>query len=239
MEKPHRRSKILVQNEVLASYRDDLSHALANQRARRREILYRQPSWEETLRTLSNGTPANVADLQALVLDQLADIRNHIANSNTDIFKRFWNEDHHRRIVDPKAEESCRNVLVDLLRERLRYLKIHVEPEGHMARDRRVDIAVFSNGMKMVIELKRHYHAQVWNAAEAQLDRFYTRDPQSQGFGIYGIFWFGMRGHPHMPSPPNSRTPSTAAEMEKALKSCIPMEKRERIAVVVIDVSGQ
>src|SRR4249920_3753561 len=39
----------------LATYRDYVRRALANQQERFREVIYRQPNWEETLATLANG----------------------------------------------------------------------------------------------------------------------------------------------------------------------------------------
>jgi hypothetical protein len=86
--------------------------------------------------------------------------------------------------------------------------------------------------------LKRDYHADVWTAAGEQLER-YTRDPEAQGFGVYGVFWFGdKRGH-RLPSPPGGLArPSWAAELEKMLKDRMPLERKSRIAVAVFDVSG-
>lgn len=228
----------LAEDDALESYRENLHHALANQDERRREFLYQQPTWDETLKTLSNGPPASAADLQAVILDHLADIAGEIANSNTDIFKRFWNETPYRKIDKPKPEESCRNELVDLLRSRLNPLGLHVEPEGHMARDKRADIAVFGHGVKIVIELKRDYHTEIWSAAELQLDRFYTRDPQSQGYGIYGIFWFGATRPSPMRLPPSGSRPSSAGEMAQQVTETILPGKRHRISVIVLDVSG-
>ncbi len=39
------------------------------------------------------------------------------------------------------------------------------EPEGHMVDDKRADIAVARPGMKVVIELKKDTHQDVWSAA--------------------------------------------------------------------------
>jgi hypothetical protein len=36
--------------------------------------------------------------------------------------------------------------------------------------------------------LEKDVHRDVGNAAETQLDRFYTSDPESVGFGIDGVF---------------------------------------------------
>ena len=186
-----------------------------------------------------NGTPASVADLHALVVAHLMDLGPYIAATNTDIYKRFWNEDGHGRTTSPKSEESCRDVLIDLLRSRLNPQNVFVEPEGHMATDKRADLVAMLPKMKVVVELKRDYHAELWSAIHNQLDRFYTRDPEAQGFGIYGVFWYGAKRGRSFPSPPAPlMMPQSAAEMERQLQSLIPAEKRTKLRAVVIDVSG-
>ena len=223
----------------LASYQLDIRHSLASQRQRRRDAAYDRPDWVRTLRALENGSPANIADLHALLVAHLQDVKMRIAGGNTDIYKRFWNEDRYGRPTAPKPEESGRDVLVDLLRLSLLPLDITVEPEGHMVADKRADIAVGMPGRKILCELKRDYHKDVWSAAETQLDRFYTIDPEAKGFGVYGVFWFGdKRGAPMATPPRGLSQPQSAAEMEATLRRLLPEEKRNRIAIVVLDVSG-
>jgi hypothetical protein len=203
------------------------------------EAQYVQPTWKQTIAALFRDIPASVTDLHALVVDHFREIKERILFTNTDIYKRFWNEDSRGRIDHPKPEESCRDVLVDLLRQRLALLGIVVEPEGHMVSDKRSDIAVFLAEKKIVVELKRDYHVEVWTAAENQLDRFYTRDPEASGYGIYAVFWFGPKRRGNIPKPPNGVSlPQNAEEMESALRSALPLEKANKIAVLVIDVSG-
>jgi hypothetical protein len=94
-------------------------------------------------------------------------------------------------------------------------------------------------GRKILCELKRDYHAEVWTAAEAQLERFYAHDPDAQGFGVYIVFWFGKKSGKTIPSPPGGKArPTSASEMEAMLRELIPAERRHRIAMLVIDVSG-
>jgi hypothetical protein len=224
----------------LASYQLHIRHSLESQRQRRRDAAYDRPDWSRTLRVLDNGPPANVADLHALLVAHFLDLKVRIAGTNTDTYKRFWNEDRYSRPTIPKPEESGRDVLVDLLRPSLLPLEITVEPEGHMVADRRADISVAMPGRKILCEVKRDYHADVWSAAETQLDRFYTIDPEAKGFGVYGVFWFGdKRGAPLLAPHRGLPRPQSAAEMESMLRGLLPEEKRDRIAVVVLDVSGK
>ena len=108
-----------------------------------------------------------------------------------------------------------------------------------MVRDKRADISVAMPGRKILCELKRDYHAEVWTAMTGQLERFYAHDPDAKGFGIYVVFCFGAKRPTDIPSPPNGmERPRTAAEMEAMLVALLPGDMGKRLAVVVIDVSG-
>ena len=224
---------------TLASYRQDLLHDLAAQQQRRRDAEYDRPDWPKTVRALGNGPPATVADLHALLVAHLRDEADRIARANTDNYKAFWNVDAHGRPTTPRPEEVCRDALVDRLRTRLAPLGISVEPEGHMAHDKRADMSVAMPGRKVLTELKRDYHPEVWTAAEQQLDRYYAHDPEADGFGVYGVFWFGEKRPSPIPAPPGGRNRRTSAkEIETMLRDLMPASFQKRIAVVVMDVSG-
>jgi len=222
------------------SYISDIKHALAQQRMRMIDAEFQQPSWAGAIAALANGSPAGIADLHALVVDHFEDLGQYIAAANVDVFKRFWNEDSYGRVTSPKSEESCRDYLVELIRSKTKTQGIAVEPEGHMAADKRADVVALLPGIKLVIELKRDYHPEVWRSIQEQLERFYTRDPDAQGFGIYTVFWFGgKRGHliPRPPAPFDP--PRSANEMQRQLQSLIPLDRQSKVAVVVLDVSGE
>jgi hypothetical protein len=228
----------LALDPALATYVDSIKHALANQRARYREMSYKQPNWAESIATLSGLAPANVADLQALVVEDLREISKRIGTQNIDVYKDFWNEDSHGRPLDPKIEESARNVLLALLKSRLDPLGIITEPEGHMVADKRADITAALPGRKLILELKRDIHPEVWSAAGTQLDRFYTRDPEASGHGVYGVFWYGKHRKGALPKHPNGKpAPKTAVELETMLNHMIVAEQRSKLRAVVIDVS--
>jgi hypothetical protein len=222
------------------SYVTDIKHGIAQQKIRSIDSTYHQPTWISVVATLSNAKPANIADLHALILAHLNDFAARVGTENVDMYKRFWNEDQWSRVKTPKTEESCRDYLVERLRGSTRAQQIAVEPEGHMAKDKRADVVATLPGMKVVIELKRDVHDEVWTAIETQLERFYTRDPEAQGFGIYGVFWFGKQRTGKISAAPKPLTmPQSAREMQQQLSSLIPVARRGKIAVVVIDVSGE
>jgi hypothetical protein len=223
-----------------SGYLDDVKHAIAQQRILRTETQFHQPSFEQVAAALSNGKPANIADLHALMMWHLDGLRQHITSANIDVFKQFWNTDRYDKKDDPKSEGVCRDALVGLLQARTSTLQITIDPEGHMANDKRADIVAILPGMKLVFELKRDYHTDVWDAIQTQLERLYTRDPDASGFGIYLVFWFGDARGSRLPNPPSSfRPPKTAEEMQDILRSLVTVDQRDRIGVVVLDVSGE
>jgi hypothetical protein len=223
---------------IMSSYIDSIKHALTNQRARYREMNFRRPSWAEAIATLCGGRPANVADMHALVIEHLREISRLMGTQNNDAYKEFWNEDPHGRPTVPKVEESARDVLLGLLRARLGPLDLIVEPEGHMVTDKRADMTVAMPGGKLVIELKRDIHPELWSAPETQLDRFYTRDPEASGYGVYGVFWYGRTRRGVLPkNPSGGHPPKTALELESMLNVKIDRDQRTKLRAVVIDVS--
>lgn len=219
---------------------DDLRQALQTQMRRCRDTEYKQPSWREVKATLKNFQPANSADLHALLCEHLSQIAGTIRSANTDIWKFFWNEDSNGNVTAPKIENSGTDVLITLLTPLLNVHEVRLEPEAHMARNKRADIsATYFDQLKILIEVKRHYHSDVWTAAENQLQKLYTPDPQSDGYGIYLVFWFGDNCNTSMPLPPSQKNrPGSAGEMALLLNKALGPEARPRIKCFVIDVSG-
>ena len=229
----------LASNKKLLSYRDHLCHAIANQAKIRRQQQYIQPDWDNTVETLRGGQPANIADLYALANAHLRTLCHDLRHSNIDIYKQFWELSQSGSIQRPQHEEVCRDRLIGLLTPRLSPLDIAVEPEGHMAADKRADIILYhGSDLKLPIEVKRHTHKDLWTACEHQLDRLYARDPHAAGFGIYLVFWFGEGRGGRVPPPPQGVVrPDSATALEHALRSCISEDKAYYLDVIVLDVT--
>lgn len=217
----------------LASWRNHLKHAVSVHALRQRDSLHIRRGWKEVVEVLRNGIPSDVAHMQALVMDELVGVATMLG-SNLDAYKFFWNEKNGRTLT-PKWEESCRDVLLSLLRPRLEARSITAEPEGHMADDKRVDIVVQRGAIKLVIELKRCEHDKVWSAVEEQLVALYTGDPGAQGYGIYGVFWHG-RGK--VAVGPHGVVPQSARQMQAQLEAALDERYRSYIKFFVLDVSG-
>lgn len=229
----------MLKESIYLTYKNHLLHSLSNHRTLCRQKQFIQANWACTIEALAGGHPAHVQDLHAITLEYLENINNEIKYGNTDIFKVFWNEDQYSRITKPKVEESCRDRLIDLLKPYFNPLSVRVEPEGHMAIDKRADIVLFPPpGKKLPLELKRDTHDDLWYACENQLDRLYTRDPEAEGYGIYIVFWFGDKRNGPLPKPPRGiRKPLTSKDLQNSLQSLINPEHLYRLRVFVLDVS--
>ncbi len=229
---------LLADNELI-SYHDYLKHAISTQATLRRAAEYKQPSWSQATEALRGGRPANMPDLHALILDHLEALKIEIRRSNTDTYKVFWRSNSRGIVERPAHEDICRDRLIELLRPRLSHFDLRIEPEGHMAADKRADIVILPPpGQKLPLELKRDTHPDLWKACESQLERLYARDPEAAGYGIFVVFWFGNKRGRNLPKPPKGIvSPESSQHLETALRSLIPTDKRHCIEAIVIDVT--
>ena len=222
----------LVSDRGSSAWRDALVRARDAQRVVRRDATFRAPSIEQVRRTLANGPPANPGDLAALLVDRLREIAEEVRAGNTNGWRLFWNERRHRRPHEPKHENSCRDALLLLLRERLGGVP-DAQPEGNYANDRRADIRVACGSFQVPIEIKKDSHRDLWSALHEQLLAHYTQDPATDGYGIYLVFRFGEGG----PPPPDGPPLRSADELQARLAESLSAPEARRISVCVIDVS--
>lgn len=158
----------------------------------------------------------------------------------TDGYKAFWNVDAHQRPVTPMPEEFCRDRLIDLLQPSLTRFGVTLEPEGHHARDKRVDVKCVATQVNIPLEIKRHYHRQLWTAPFNQLKTLYSRDPGAQGRGIYLVLWFGLDVKPLPKIPASLGHIGEIRKLENladALRLALPEADRDLIDIVVFDCS--
>lgn len=217
-----------------------LTDAQAAQRTVMREAGYDHPNVAQVSQTFLNLDPANALDLVQLLLVHLDDLAREISSGNADGYLSFWNVDSYGRAEKPRPENVCRDHLLELLKQRLSTLGVDAHREADYVHHKRADIrASYGTPVELFaipVEIKRNAHGEVWHAALTQLDRQYARDPQSAGFGIYLVFWFGVQ---HTATPPAGvATPQSAPEMQQSLVRLLPAEDRERLFIRVIDCSG-
>jgi hypothetical protein len=93
--------------------------------------------------------------------------------------------------------------------------------------------------MRLPVEIKGQWHADVWTAADSQLDRLYTADYAAERRGIYLVLWFG-RQVPKSKLPRSSgrgkRAPTSPEELRTKLIASSRAAQEGRVAVVVLDL---
>ena len=200
----------------------------------RRSATFVVPDLGAVQKTLANEEPANASDLATLVTEELESLATRIRGGNTDDWRQFWNEDGGGKPVRPKHEDSCRDALLSDLRDRLP-AAVDAQPEGHYARDKRADIRVSFKGNAIPVEIKKDSHRRLWSAATDQLAAMYASAPESSGYGIYLVLWFGGA---EMPVPPSGHRPKTPDDLRARLEAQLVGPLSHRLRVIVIDVSG-
>ena len=224
----------LLADPALSRWRDVLSQAQDAQRVTWRDASYRHPTIEQVCRTLNGGTPANPGDLAALVMDHLDEIARKIRGGPTSDWRQYWNVDQYNRPTCEKPEDACRDNLLSDLQDRLKQLDIDAQPEGQYANDKRADIRVSCRDFQVPIEIKRNVHRDLWSAPRNQLIAQYTIDPDTDGYGIYLVFWFGKdRTQP----PPSGTRPANSEELKTRLEATLSPNEARKISVCVINVS--
>ena len=228
----------LATDPALALFQPLIKSCLSAQRELNRQARYERPSWEATCTALLGGAPASIEDLMALFRADLIDAGNDVRNSNTDKYRAYWNTTRFG-VEAPRDEEYCRDRLVDYLRDRLAKMNCRPEPEGHMAQDKRADIAVYGPGsLKLPVEVKRDTNRDLWTAPMGQLDRQYARDPHAAGYGVYLVLYFGpARGSGMTSHPKNEHISEDPRALELALAAQVPQADAHRIKCLVFDVS--
>ena len=224
----------LVDDPILQGWTGALSRSRDGQRVIRRDANYRHPTVEQVCSTLSGSTPANPADLACLLVDRLEELALRIHTSNTDDWRQYWNEGPSGQPPKPKHEEHCRDALLSDLRQMLPE-GVNAQPEGQYAGDRRGDIWVdYNAAFHVPIEIKKNKSRDLWNAMHDQLMMYYSSDPDTDGFGIYLVFWFG----PHLTKKsPDGGMPNSPDDLREQLQATLSPEDARKITVSVIDVS--
>ncbi len=225
----------LVDDPKLSEWQNYLKRTLESQRVLIGDASYIHPSMEQVQQTLDNGPPANAADLAALVTERMNELRFRLRGDNSNIWRPFWNEDSYGRPDSSKPEASCRDAILDLLRNELPS-GVTAEPERNYAAGTRADITVSYGDFNIPIELKKDTNDSLWSGLRDQLIGQYTTDPATDGHGIYIPLWFGLED-PKITPPPTGHRPTTAEELQQRLEKELTPDEARKISVIVLDVT--
>ena len=230
----------LADDPALTKWRGKLRRARDEQAERRRAATRRPPTVSEVREALQGGPPGNAADLAALVADMLSQLGKRTRNGSSDAWIQYWHTDRKdpkgRRVISPMPENACRKVLVWGLEPLLEPHGVAVSQDEQVAEGKHPDIMAHHHPYAVPIEIKHTASRDLWTAANDQLHERYCRDPRSDGYGIYLVFWFGA-DHLKKP-PPSGRRPVSSGELGNRLKAALAPQHRHKIEVIVMDVSA-
>lgn len=227
--------KILSDRQSLAAWKNELRAAMHTQASVQREAAFQAPKPAEILRTLTNHEPSTPGDLAALTLDHLDELARHIRDGASNAYRKFWNLNSDGRTPShSKHENDCRDMLLDDMAPRLMPHRVFVDKEGYFVEDKRADLVAKFQDWRLPIEIKKDSHADLWKSLRTQLIAQYTRGPDTGGYGIYLVLWFGGKG---LPTSPSGRKPLDPAELTVQLTELLEQEERHRVVVRVIDCS--
>lgn len=222
---------------VHPSWKPQLAHAAAEHARMKREDLYVAPLMGDLISALAGGAPATPADLAAVVLEEIDRYKRTLRTGSEMPWKRFWNTDKYGAATNPQIENEDRDRLLELMKVRLeRYGIAASMPEARRGENTRADVLLLSHaGKNLPIEAKRHYNKEIWAAPLGQLNG-YASDEGAHGYGVYLVFWFGTE----FPLPGRSdgqKASTSAMALEETLLADIPSHLKDKLAVVVLDVS--
>ena len=228
----------LVTEPTLAAWKPEITRAQQEQGRRWRTTKRFDLSLEEVQRSLQGGHPVSVADLAALTTDVLEELTNHIRNSSTNDWQQYWERDPSspNKYGKPKHENDCRDILLSGLNLKLEVFNVNASPEPQYAGEKRAGILV-SYGLNFVVpvEIKKNQSIDIWRGIPEQLVKKYTRNLKTEGYGIYVVLWFGAEYMKIV--APQGGFPKNPQELKSLLKKHLNPILKEKIHVIVIDVS--
>ncbi|MDE0268137.1 MAG: hypothetical protein OXI96_03750 [Acidimicrobiaceae bacterium] len=72
-------------------------------------------------------------------------------SGSSDLWRQFWNEDGNGRPIKPKCENSCRDILLENPKHRLRRTGVEVIREGSYVTNTRADIRASYRKISVII----------------------------------------------------------------------------------------
>ena len=221
---------------VHSSYTTFITNLLAEQANNIRDANYQAPMLADLLNIFQNKAPKNCKDLKSLILGLLDEIQKKVKSSELDTYKMFYEDGESKEPQKPHGENYCRDRLTDLLKPYIETYQFRLDTEKDMSDDKRADLVCNSSEMQLPIEVKGQWHPNLWTAMNDQLGDLYLKHHESQGQGIYLIFYFGKNTTKN-PKRNDEYKPQNALQLQECLTACIEEKYKEDIDVFVMDLS--
>lgn len=217
------------------SYSEIILSVFSEQAQIRVEAAYTPLTLAELNAILQDATPASASDLQFFMIEELALVQSKIRKDDAESWRGFFDDS-----GVAYEEERCRDHLLGLLRQGSP--GISLDPEAHLAGDKEVDIACAVGTLRIPIEVKGQWHSELWDGADAQLDRLYTSDWRANGRGIYLVLWFGspQPAKKQLASPGRGvQRPSTPEDLRQMLIDRSRAARDGRVSIYVLDLERE
>ena len=227
---------IELKNKSDTSYTVFITNLIAEQANNIRDTNYKAPMLTDLLNIFQNKSPANCKDLKALILELLDEIQSKVKSSELDTYKMFYEDGKSKSPKKPHGENYCRDRLADLLKPYVEPYQFRLDTEKDMPDDKRADLVCNSSEIQLPIEVKGQWHNDLWTAMNDQLGDLYLKEYQSQGQGIYLIFYFGENTTKN-PKGNDEYKPQNALQLQECLTACIKEKYKQGIDVFVMDLS--
>ena len=221
---------------VHSSYTLFITNLLAEQANNIRDANYQAPMITDLLNIFQSKAPENCKDLKTLILELLDEIQKKVNSSELDTYKMFYKDGESKKPRKPHGENYCRDRLADLLKPYIEPYQFRLDTEKDMPDDKRADLVCNSSEIQLPIEVKGQWHDDLWTATNDQLGDLYLKEYQSQGQGIYLIFYFGENTTKN-PKRNDKYKPQNALQLKEFLTACIEEKYKEGIDVFVMDLS--
>ena len=225
-----------LKNCVHSSYTVFITNLLVEQANNIRDANYQAPRLADLLNTFQNKAPKSCKDLKTLILELLDEIQKKVKSSELDSYKMFYEDGKSKSPKIPHGENYCRDRLADLLKPYIEPYQFRLDTEKDMPNDKRADLVCNSSDMQLPIEVKGQWHEDLWTAMNDQLGDLYLKEYQSQGQGIYLIFYFGQNSTKNL-KPNKNYSPKNASELQECLTACVKEKYKQGIDVFVMDLS--
>tara|TARA_R110000751_G_scaffold307911_1_gene435141 strand:+ start:64848 stop:68807 length:3960 start_codon:yes stop_codon:yes gene_type:complete len=223
-----------LKNQVEDGYSFLIKGVIAEQRQRVVEQGYLPPKLQTINAIVRDTVPNSIDDLQAYILEELTVAQARIKADDVDSWRGFYDSQ-----MNPNDEERCRDHLLGLLRQNI-VGGIELQPEAHVAADKRVDFTCSVSGLRLPIEIKGQWHSDLWTGADKQLTKLYSSDHLAHGYGIYLVFWFGIISAKRLKNRKRGKEqPKTSDELCNMLIEDSLAAQSGRIKIVVIDIERQ
>lgn len=225
-----------LKNCVHSSYTVFITNLLSEQANNIRDANYQAPMLADLMNVFQNKAPLNCKDLKTLILELLDEIQGKVKSSELDSYKMFYEDGKSKNPKKPHGENYCRDRLADLLKPYIEPYQFRLDTEKDMPDDKRADLVCNSSEIQLPIEVKGQWHPSLWTAMNDQLGNLYLKEYQSQGQGIYLIFYFGENSNKE-PKSNNLYKPQNALQLQEYLTVCIEEKYKQGIDVFVMDLS--